>query len=230
MTGRRIAFLHGWGGSWDSTFAAHGWPRALAERGRIAVPVNLPGHADPGASHDPAAYSDLAADVHARLGDGPLDLVGYSLGAKIAMAIAVRWPHAVGRVVLIGVGNNALRAEPSAQAVIAALEGGISAETPAFVRQLVTQATASGASAAALAAVLRRPANPVLHTTALAPVAPRTLLVNGTADRVAMPDGMLRAALCGHEALHVPDIDHAAIASDPRVIAAALAFLAPAAP
>jgi 2-succinyl-6-hydroxy-2,4-cyclohexadiene-1-carboxylate synthase len=69
--------------------------------GRSLVRVDLPGHA--GSS---AVAADLEAGGALLLeagGDGPFDLLGYSLGARFALHAALARPDRVRRLVLIGV-------------------------------------------------------------------------------------------------------------------------------
>jgi 2-succinyl-6-hydroxy-2,4-cyclohexadiene-1-carboxylate synthase len=76
---------------------------ALAEVATL-VGIDLPGHAG-----SDAARADLPATAHlvgeavrATIGAGPCDLLGYSLGARVALAVAVGGHMNLGRMVLIG--------------------------------------------------------------------------------------------------------------------------------
>jgi len=68
--------------------------------GRRLVRVDLPGHG--GSSAVTADLVDGAALLVAAGGGTPFDLVGYSLGARFALHVAVHHPDAVRRLVLIG--------------------------------------------------------------------------------------------------------------------------------
>ena len=83
-------------------------------RTRTVHAVNLRGH---GRSDWPGTYSirSFAADVEGllpRLTDGPVDLVGHSLGGLVACRVAAARPDLVGRLVLEDVGL--LRPRPAA--------------------------------------------------------------------------------------------------------------------
>lgn len=72
---------------------------ALAARHRL-VRVDLPGHGGSAAVRaDLPASGDLLA---AAGGDAPFDLLGYSLGARVALHAALRHPDRVRRLVLVG--------------------------------------------------------------------------------------------------------------------------------
>lgn len=98
--GHPMLLLHGFTGrgtSWGAQAAA------FAKRSRV-ITVDLPGHgrsgtADPGRMTVERTADDLAAILR-RLAAGPADVLGYSLGARIALRLAVAHPAVVFRLVL----------------------------------------------------------------------------------------------------------------------------------
>ena len=89
-------FLHGFSQtrqSWRRTVAA------LGGRYRAVAP-DLPGHGS-AADRRPASFAACAAYVRA-LADGPITLVGYSMGGRIALHTAFVFPGSVSRLVLVG--------------------------------------------------------------------------------------------------------------------------------
>lgn len=217
-----VALLHGWGGSFADTFGDTGWNKDLADAGRMVIAITLPGHG-PAASADAAEYADLASSLASLLPSGPIDIVGFSLGAKLALALACADPARVRRVVLGGVGDNLFAPEPNGEVLAGVLLG--AAEAPsAAIAALARYALANGNDPAAVAAVLRRRPNPVLAAEDL-PDGRYVLLVNGTADAIAMPDDRLRAAMPRLGCLHIDGCDHLSLPGDPRFREAALRFL-----
>ena len=99
--GRPILLLHGFTGS------ARSWSAQTdvwAEQQRVIAP-DLLGHAGSAAPRDPSRYAleRQARDVVElmRLLDAsPAAVVGYSMGARIALVLALRFPDAVERLVL----------------------------------------------------------------------------------------------------------------------------------
>lgn len=68
-----------------------------------AVVPDLAGHGPGPHPSDPAAYTiDAMADDVLGLADGPLDLVGYSMGGRVAFTAACRAPERVRSLSLIG--------------------------------------------------------------------------------------------------------------------------------
>jgi 2-succinyl-6-hydroxy-2,4-cyclohexadiene-1-carboxylate synthase len=108
-SGPRLVLAHGFtqtGRSWGQ------FARVLGEVHRL-VQVDLPGH---GGSSDVRADLAESADLVATAaGDEPFDLLGYSLGARVALHVAIAHPRSVRRLVLIGgtagIEDDARRAE-----------------------------------------------------------------------------------------------------------------------
>src|SRR5947208_1387955 len=98
MSGERstVVLLHGFGQN------ARCWGRLAhaLERGHEVVALDLPGHGSAGAVvADLATTADLVAGAIG--GDGPAALVGYSLGGRVALHVALAHPEALSHLVLI---------------------------------------------------------------------------------------------------------------------------------
>ena len=99
-TGRPLLLLHGFTGR-GTAWGSH--TTRLAHAFRV-ITVDLPGHgrtarADPERLTVERTADDLAAILD-RTGAVPADLLGYSLGARIALRLAIAHPSVVGRLVL----------------------------------------------------------------------------------------------------------------------------------
>lgn len=99
---RQVALLiHGWSSSWYAMSPLLG---LLSQRFRV-VAVDLPGYGEspplPRRVTIPA-YADLLADLVEELTDGPVVLVGHSMGGMTSLTMALRYPILVERMVLIG--------------------------------------------------------------------------------------------------------------------------------
>lgn len=221
--GLPVVLLHGCGGSAGGTFIETGWVDKLRAAGRIVLPITLPGHGA-AASHDPAAYGDLAGETLAVL-PARFDAVGFSLGGKLLLEIAARAPGRIGRIVVGGVGDNVFAPEKVGPAIVAVLENGIGTDTPAPFADFYRGCEAGGVDPLAVAAVLRRPPNPVLPAERLARVAAPVLLVVGDADPGAMPAAGLIAALPNVRAEILPGVDHFSLPANDDFRQLALAFL-----
>ncbi len=94
-----VVWLHGFLGDRDNLRTA---ARKVADRlGRPAVLADLRNHGE--SPHaDPIDSASMAADVGALLGGvGLSDLVGFSLGARVAMDTALRYPSLVRRLIVV---------------------------------------------------------------------------------------------------------------------------------
>ncbi|WP_270255061.1 alpha/beta fold hydrolase [Kocuria marina] len=99
----RVVFLHGlFGRGKNFTNIAKG----LRPEFRSLL-VDLPNHGD-SAWTDEFGYADMADTVAAELresfaADGPVDVVGHSMGGKVAMILALRHPELVRRLVVVDI-------------------------------------------------------------------------------------------------------------------------------
>lgn len=221
---RQVALIHGWGGSYAATWQAAGWDEALRRAGLDPVGLNIAGHGPGGGSHDPADYADLASDLAARLPQGLWGAIGFSLGTKLLLELEARAPGANGRLVLGGIGDNLFAPETAGPAIVTALRGQDPAPVPQ-VAALLDYAAQSGADPACLAAVLERPANPVLTPDRLSRAEAPILIFNSRDDGVAQPDARLCAALPDAEHQLIAGTGHVGLPADIRFRDAAIAFL-----
>lgn len=222
---RKVALIHGWGGSHAATWQADGWDDALRAAGFEPVGFDIAGHGPQGGSHDPADYADLAGDLAARLPEDLFGAIGFSLGTKLLLELEARRPGANGRLVLGGIGDNLFAPEQAGPALVTALRGAAQEPPAPQVAALLDYARLSGSDPACLAAVLERPANPVLTEARLAQVRTPILIFNSRADAVAQPDTRLCAALPGATHRLIDGTGHVGLPSDLRFQDAALAFL-----
>lgn len=218
-----VLFLHGWGGSGNGTFDASGLSTRFRNAGREVLVINLPGHGA-GASADPSSYSDLAGEIVDTLPSEPVDVIGYSLGAKLTLAIAAQDRALFRRIVLCGVGDNIFAPEVTGETIARFLDGSESNEPPEPIAALIGYAMANGNEPAAMAAVLRRPPNPIVKVEQL-PRGSNLMLVNSIADGIAMPDARLKGAIPDAKYVSISDVDHLSLPHDPRFCREAFCFL-----
>ena len=101
-TGRALLLIHGLGGSWESWNPVLG---ALSEH-RSVIAIDLPGHGASPAAADSGTFAGLVASVEAYIaanGLAGIDIVGSSMGARIALELARRGN--VGAVVALDPGG-----------------------------------------------------------------------------------------------------------------------------
>jgi len=225
MAALPVLLVHGFASSFERSWRDTGWADVLADTGREVIAVDLPGHGTADKPHDPEAYRDLHLAVEAALPAGPVDAVGFSLGAGLLLAVAAQAPERFGRLVMGGVGGSVLRTEPGGveEVAQALLTGRAGPEASGTAQAFARFASAPGNDPEALAACLRRPWQP-LTAEALAAVRCPVLVVIGDRDP-AGPVEPLVDALPDAVVVVLPGADHFATAKDVRFLDAALHFL-----
>jgi pimeloyl-ACP methyl ester carboxylesterase len=153
-----VVLVHGWGGSFASTWQRSGFTELLADAGREVVGVDLLGHGDAPKPHEPSAYGAMADHLLEQLPEGKVDAVGFSLGAITLLRVACQHPHRFGRLVLAGVGRNIVDPDEEhvGERIAAAIEGNAH-DTDTHARVFAQYAHQPGNDPVALAAIMRRP-------------------------------------------------------------------------
>jgi pimeloyl-ACP methyl ester carboxylesterase len=120
-SGRRlppVLLLHGFGSSAAANWNSTGWIRALTDAGRRVITMDLPGHGGSAVPEDVDSYtpSRIRADMLQVIQDSHVfpkrdgdpstgvDLLGYSMGSRLAWEFGGTQPELVRRMVLGGPG------------------------------------------------------------------------------------------------------------------------------
>ena len=194
MTSDAVVLVHGWGGSFASTWQRSGFTALLEDGGKHIVGVDLLGHGTAPKPHETEAYADLTGRVFdaidASVGpEGSVEAVGFSLGALTLLRAAIARPERFTRLVLAGIGKNVLERDHSgAQQIVDGLDHAIAGgdleslgNTP---RLFVQYAQQPGNDIAALTACMKRPAAGEIDEQVLAGVTCPVLVIVGDDDFV----------------------------------------------
>jgi pimeloyl-ACP methyl ester carboxylesterase len=212
-SGRTLVMVHGFASNRYENWRRVGWYDALERKAIRAVALDCRGHGESGKPHDPAAY-DRTAMAHDpvalmdHLGIERADLMGYSMGARLALAAALDHPGRFGNLILGGVGGRLLERGPSDDRMAAAME----AADPATIgdplmRSFRHFADEQKEDRLALAACSRGPSRP-LEPAMLAALRLPVLVVVGSRDNLAgNPEG-LTSAIAGARHVTLPGCDH----------------------
>ncbi|HEX2783282.1 MAG TPA: alpha/beta hydrolase [Ilumatobacteraceae bacterium] len=218
-----VVLVHGWGGSFATTWQDNGFAELLRDAGREVIGVDLLGHGAAPKPHDPEAYDDLTSRVVDVLPDEPADAIGFSLGAITLLHLAVQQPHRFNRLVLAGIGKSLFDTDDSRrQRIIAALQGRGDPDDN-LSRMFVQYAKQPGNDIAALTAVMRCRSTP-MQPGMLAVVTCPTLVVIGDRD-FAGPGEPLADALPNATLRTLRNVDHFATTEAFSFIDATLDFL-----
>jgi pimeloyl-ACP methyl ester carboxylesterase len=224
-----VVLVHGWGGSFESTWQRSGFTALLEDAGLQVVGVDLLGHGTAPKPHDPEAYADLTERVRDALPEQPVDAIGFSLGAMTLLRLAIAEPHRFNRIVLAGVGANLFdRDEAGTRAIVAGLEtvaaGGDPSTLDNTVRLFTQYASQPGNDIDALTAVMKRPPTTEITPEDCAVVTCPVLVVVGDRDFVHPGDG-LAAAFPNGRCETLRNVDHFATTESFGFFDAALEFL-----
>ncbi len=229
--GRPVLLIHGFASSSKVNWVNPGWLVALTGAGYRAIALDNRGHGESDKPHDIAAYAipTMAADAmrlldHLRIETA--DVIGYSMGARIAVALTILHPERVRSLVLGGVGDSLVTGMRNGEAIAAALEApdasSISDEAALGFRRFADR---NGSDRVALAACARALVTPAMPER-IAEIAQPVLLVNGAEDAIAGRPTMLTERLRRGKLLEIPRRDHMTTVGDKAFKAAALDFLA----
>ena len=218
-----VVLVHGWGGSFESTWQANGFTELLREAGRTVVGVDLLGHGAAPKPHDPEAYDDLTTRVVEAWPEGEVDAIGFSLGAITLLRLAMVEPQRFNRLVLAGIGESLFATDDSRTLrIVAALEGHGDPDDN-LARMFVQYAGQPGNDIVALTAVMKRGRSPIVPEM-LATVTCPTLVVLGDRD-FAGPGQPLVDALPNATLRTLRNVDHFATPESFGFIDATLEFL-----
>ena len=221
--------VHGWGGSYESTWQRSGFTALLEDAGKAVVGVDLLGHGTAPKPHEPEAYADLTARVVEALPDEPVAAIGFSLGALTLLRTAMCHPERFERIVLAGIGRNVFERDHSGATMIAdglaaLADGADPASLPQTARLFAQYAQQPGNDLQALLAVMRRPAAFEIDADGLAAVTCPVLVVVGDQD-FAHPGDELADAFPDGRCLTLAKTDHFATTESFGFFDAALEFV-----
>lgn len=211
--GRAALLVHGFASNRVEAWKRTGWYAAFERRGQRLVALDLRGHGESGKPHEPDAYGRdrLAADVVElmdHLGLKDVDLFGYSMGARVALKVALGHPRRVWNLVLGGVGARVLEPSRATGAMAFAME----AQSPddiaePMLRSFRQFADEQGEDRLALAACTRAPSEPLDPGSLFALDIP-VLVVAGARDMLAGDPQGLADHIRGAKSVTLPGCDH----------------------
>ncbi|MBO0708256.1 MAG: alpha/beta fold hydrolase [Candidatus Dormibacteraeota bacterium] len=137
---RPILLVHGYASDYELNWVGSRWQETLTGQGFRVVGIDLRGHGHSEKPHDPGSYSlrAMAGDALRlldHLGLERVDLLGYSMGARIGLLLCHDEPERVGRAVIAGIGlRQGTSANPAkAQLIARRMRGDTTVEDPEAV-------------------------------------------------------------------------------------------------
>jgi pimeloyl-ACP methyl ester carboxylesterase len=228
--GAPMVLVHGFASTKETNWVAPGWVDALARAGRRAIALDNRGHGASTKLYDPARYhsSIMAEDVRGlmeHLGLARADVMGYSMGARIAAYLALAHPQRVGHLVFGGLGIKLVEGIGLPDTIAAALEAPSISDVKdpqGYAFRAFAQQTKSDLEA--LAACIRGSRQTLTREQAAGITAP-TLVAVGSTDTIAGSAQELAMLMPNARALTIPGRDHMLAVGDKVFKAGVLAFL-----
>jgi pimeloyl-ACP methyl ester carboxylesterase len=229
--GEPVVLIHGFASTKEVNWLHPGWIATLMGAGRRAIALDNRGHGVSAKLYDPAAYhsATMAEDARAlldHLGIDRADVMGYSMGARIAAFLALAHPRRVRSVVMGGLGSRLVNGVGLPEKIAEALEARSLADVhDTQGRSFRAFAEQTRSDRRALAACIRGSRQTLARADCEKLTMP-VLVAVGTADTVAGSAQELAALLPQGRALDIPGRDHMLAVGDRVFKQGVLDFLA----
>lgn len=229
--GDPVLLIHGFASNVVTNWVDPGWVRTLTQAGYRAIAFDNRGHGESAKLYSMDDYgAPLMAQDARRLLDhlqiSRADVIGYSMGARIAAFLALAHPERVRSLVFGGLGLNMVRGVAGTGPVARALEASsIDEVTNATARTFRAFAEQTGSDLKALAACIRSSRAPITAE-ALAKLTCPVLVVVGERDVIGGSAAALAELIPGARAVEIAGRDHMKAVGDKVFKEAVLSFLA----
>jgi pimeloyl-ACP methyl ester carboxylesterase len=228
--GEPLLLIHGFASNIAANWVDPGWVRTLTQSGRRVIAYDNRGHGKSDKLYDPDVYgAPLMAEDGKRLLDHldvtRADVLGYSMGARIATFLTLAHPERVRSLILGGLGINMVRGVVGSGPIAKALEAPrIEDVTNDTARSFRAFAEQTKSDLKALAACIRGPREKITPER-LATIAVPTLIAVGSNDVIAGSGAELATLIPGAQFLDIPGRDHMRAVGDPTFKQGVLDFL-----
>ncbi len=228
--GEPVILVHGFASNVTFNWIDPGWVKHLTRAGYRVIALDNRGHGESEKLHDMADYGApiMADDVRRlmdHLGLAVADIMGYSMGARIAAFLGVRDPERVRSLIFGGLGGNMVRGMAGTGPIANALEApSIDDVTNPTARTFREFAEQTGSDLKALAACIRSSRDPITVDD-VAKLSCPVLVAVGTRDVIAGPAEGLAKLIPGAKALPLVDRDHMKAVGDPTFKRGVVEFL-----
>jgi pimeloyl-ACP methyl ester carboxylesterase len=228
--GAPIVLVHGFASTKDVNWVYPAWVSELRKDGRRAIALDSRGHGESSKLYDPAQYSiaAMSSDILAlmdHLSIDRADVMGYSLGGRIAAWLGLNAPARLRSAILGGIGIAMIEGGGPGENVAAALEApSLDDVSDPVGRTFRAFADQTRSDRLALAACLRG-SRGLMTRAEVARIAVPVLIAVGTADEVAGSAHALGGIIPHSEVLDIPRRDHMRAVGDKVYKAGVLDFL-----
>lgn len=228
--GPPVLLVHGFASNGRVNWVDTGWVRFLTEAGMQVITFDHRGHGSSEKLYNSAQYSAaLMADDAKRLLDHlgltAVDVIGYSMGARVTTFMLINHPTRVRRAVLGGLAERMISGVPGSDDIAQALEAENLADiTDPQGRAFRIFANRTGGDLKALAACIRS-SRVKIKPEALARIVKQVLVVAGDKDDLAGDIQPLVDAIPGARGVKLVGKDHMTAVGDLQFKREVLTFL-----
>lgn len=228
--GEPILVIHGFASNLATNWVGPGWVKTLTGAGRRVIAYDNRGHGQSEKLYDAELYGAPMMTEDARrlldyLGVQRADVMGYSMGARVAAFLALTYPERVRSLVLAGTGINLVRGLVGTGPIARALEApSIEDVTNDTARSFRAFAEQTKSDLKALAACMRGPREKITADD-LGKIAVPTLIAVGSEDVIAGSGRELASLIPGAQLLDIVGRDHMKAVGDARFKQGVLDFL-----
>jgi pimeloyl-ACP methyl ester carboxylesterase len=228
--GEPVLLIHGFASNVATNWIDPQWVRTLVQSGRRVIAYDNRGHGQSEKLYAPEAYGAPIMAEDARrlldhLGVEQVDVIGYSMGARIGAFLVFAHPERVRSVVFGGLGINMVRgmvgSGPLAKALEAPRIEDVTNETARSFRAFAEQ---TKSDLKALAACMRGPRERITAER-LAEIAVPTLVAVGSDDVIGGSGAALAELIPDAQFLDIAGSDHMKAVGDARFKQGVLGFL-----
>ena len=228
--GDPILLVHGFASTKNVNWVYPAWVSELRKDGRRVIALDNRGHGDSAKLYDASAYeiATMAGDIVAlmdHLDIGRADVMGYSLGSRMAAVLALSQPARLRSAIFGGIGIGLIEGGGPGENVAEALEAeSLDDVTDPVGRTFRAFADQTRSDRRALAACLRGSRRLMTRDEA-ARIAVPALIAVGTSDEIAGSAEALGKIIPGSQVLNIPNRDHMRAVGDKVYKAGVLDFL-----
>lgn len=218
--GRPVLLIHGFGANRTITWKNTGWYDTLVKAGHQVIAMDCRGHGQSAKLHRPEDYDDglMAGDCTAVLREAGVtaaDVMGYSMGAQLAIRLMHDNPGAVRRCVLAGAGETYFhRSSEVNESIAQGLEAtDAAAITLPVAKEFRSFCERAGDDLLAMAACMRRPRR-IFGPQELAELPQPVLVICGSDDAISGSPEALAHAFPHGQSLTIPRRNHHSTVGD----------------
>jgi pimeloyl-ACP methyl ester carboxylesterase len=211
--GEPVLLIHGFASTHAVNWVFPQWVKALTGAGRRVIAFDNRGHGRSQKFHDPAAYTlpDMAQDALAILDHLQIetaDVMGYSLGGRIAVCLALAHGDRIRSMILGGLGLHLIDRPGLSPVIAEAMEApSLASLADPVARMFRSFAEATKSDLKALAACARG-SRQALSEAELAQISIPVLIAAGTKDTIGGDPHALAALFKNARAVDIPGRDH----------------------